>query len=278
MIIPPYIIKIATTSPKNHQWVTSLPSTLKKLKNEWHLEIGNPYLENVTCSYVAPCTIKGKHPAVLKIGLPHEEALHEIEGLQLLNGLPTVQLLQFDKTTNAMLLEKCVPGTSLKTEPAFFQDEIIGELLAEIWKTNYSGENFRSLASMVELWNKEIYEKLHHFPDPELAKKGCQLKEKLIETTKSPVLLATDLHAGNVLRAERKPWLVIDIKPYIGDRTYDLTQHLLNCIERLRADPKATIDRVAKLAGVDNARLRDWMFVRLASEGDGVYQELALQL
>ncbi len=278
MILSPHLKKLATTSPKNHQWVTSLPSTLKKLKTAWHLEIGNLYLENVTCSYVAPCTIKGKHPAVLKIGLPHEEALHEIEGLQLLSGHPTVQLLQFDKATNTMLLEKCIPGTSLKTEPEFTQDEIICELLAEIWKAKYSEGNFRSLASMVELWNKETYEQLHLFPDPELAKKGCRLKEKLIETTEAPVLLATDLHAGNVLRAERKPWLVIDIKPYIGDRTYDLTQHLLNCTERLRAYPKATMDQVAKLAGVDGSRLRGWLFARLASESSGVYQKLGLQL
>jgi len=38
------------------------------------------------------------------------------------------------------------------------------------------------------------------------------------------VLLATDLHAGNVLRSERKPWLVIDPKLFIGDPAYDATQ------------------------------------------------------
>jgi len=42
------------------------------------------------------------------------------------------------------------------------------------------------------------------------------------------VLLATDLHAGNVLRAQREPWLVIDPKPFLGDPAYDATQHLFN--------------------------------------------------
>ncbi len=51
------------------------------------------------------------------------------------------------------------------------------------------------------------------------------------------MLLATDLHAGNVLRAEREPWLVIDPKPFVGDPTYDALQHMLNCDDRLRADP-----------------------------------------
>ena len=43
----------------------------------------------------------------------------------------------------------------------------------------------------------------------------------------------TDLHAGNVVRAEREPWLVIDPKPFVGDPAYDATQHLLNCRDEI---------------------------------------------
>ena len=42
------------------------------------------------------------------------------------------------------------------------------------------------------------------------------------------MLLHTDLHAGNVLAAEREPWLAIDPKPYVGDPAYDVTQHIFN--------------------------------------------------
>ena len=51
------------------------------------------------------------------------------------------------------------------------------------------------------------------------------------------MLLATDPHGDNVLTAQREPWLVIDPKPYVGDPTYDLLQHTLNCEDRLAADP-----------------------------------------
>lgn len=80
------------------------------------------------------------------------------------------------------------------------------------------------------------------------------------------MLLATDLHAGNVLRAQREPWLVIDPKPFIGDPAYDATQHLVNCDARLRAAPLETIRRFADLLGVDWERVRLWMFARLAAE------------
>jgi streptomycin 6-kinase len=80
------------------------------------------------------------------------------------------------------------------------------------------------------------------------------------------VVLATDLHAGNLLRAARRAWLVIDPKPFVGDRTYDATQHLLNCRARLAAHPQDTIGRVAELLNLDPARLRLWTFARLAVE------------
>jgi streptomycin 6-kinase len=34
------------------------------------------------------------------------------------------------------------------------------------------------------------------------------------------VVISTDLHAGNVLGAEREPWLAIDPKPFVGDPAY----------------------------------------------------------
>jgi streptomycin 6-kinase len=80
------------------------------------------------------------------------------------------------------------------------------------------------------------------------------------------VLLATDLHAGNVLRSEREPWLVIDPKPFVGDPAYDATQHLFNCEARLRSDPGGTIRRIADMLGVDRERVQMWMFARAAAE------------
>ena len=79
------------------------------------------------------------------------------------------------------------------------------------------------------------------------------------------MLLATDLHAGNVLRAEREPWLVIDPKPFIGDPAYDATQHLLNCIDRVRSQPEDTIRRFSDLLELDAERVRLWTFARAAA-------------
>ncbi len=93
------------------------------------------------------------------------------------------------------------------------------------------------------------------------------------------MLLATDLHAGNVLRAEREPWLVIDPKPFIGDPAYDATQHLLNCEARLRSDPDRTIRRFSELLDLDYERVRLWTFARVAVQaGNGRQSERWIQL
>src|SRR5262249_57722167 len=81
------------------------------------------------------------------------------------------------------------------------------------------------------------------------------------------VVLAPDVHAGNVLRAAREPWLAIDPKPFVGDPAYDATQHLLNCEERLLSAPLATVGRFADLLAVDPERVRLWTFARAAVAG-----------
>ncbi|HLY42610.1 MAG TPA: aminoglycoside phosphotransferase family protein, partial [Terracidiphilus sp.] len=78
--------------------------------------------------------------------------------------------------------------------------------------------------------------------------------------------LATDLHAGNVLRSQREPWLAIDPKPFVGDRACDPVQHLINCEARLHGDPSALVKRMAGLTGVDPERLRLWTFARAAAD------------
>ena len=83
------------------------------------------------------------------------------------------------------------------------------------------------------------------------------------------MLLCTDLHGDNILAAQRAPWLVIDPKPYVGDPAYDLLQHMLNCEDRLAADPAGLTNRMAGLAGADASRVRQWLFARSVQESVG---------
>ncbi len=124
---------------------------------------------------------------------------------------------------------------------------------------------FRHLSVMADDWVVRAEAVLATDPgrlDAGLAREGLALFRELSRTGPTDVLLLTDLHAGNVLSSDRRPWLLIDPKPYVGDPHYDVLQHLLNCNTSLQADPIGLLTEVADLAGLDAGRVRGWLFAR----------------
>jgi streptomycin 6-kinase len=194
------------------------------------------------------------------------EGLHEIAALRILDGDPTVRLIDADDDLNAMLLERCDPGTPLRSLFQPDQDVIIAGLLKRFWRVLDEPHPFRPLSAMINHWISATRRDEPRWHDRGLVRDGLKAFETLIATSFSSVLLATDLHAGNVLAAKREPWLVIDPKPFVGESAYDATQHLLNSRARLRFNAKDTIRRVSDLFEVDYDRVRLWMFARLAAE------------
>jgi streptomycin 6-kinase len=238
---------------------------LKDLERRWSLTLGAPY-RDATCAWVAQVTLANGTSAVLKLGMPHMEAQHEIQGLRFWNGDPMVRVIEADDELNAMLLERCEPGTNLRALPEPQQDIVIAGLLRRLWRSPPSPHPFRPLSAMTDHWSTETLAHIDQWPDSGLVREGLRLFDELPRTSSVDVLLATDLHAGNVLRSEREPWLAIDPKPFLGDPAYDATQHLFNCRGRLHQDPHGTIDRFADLLEVDSERIRLWTFARAAAE------------
>ena len=65
-----------------------------------------------------------------------------------------------------------------------------------------------------------------------LKRQGIETYHRMLASMVKTVLIPPDLHAGEIL-TNNNGWSLIDPKPYIGDPTYDITQHLLNCTERI---------------------------------------------
>jgi streptomycin 6-kinase len=279
IIIPERLVASWSHSPENRDWLAQLPAVIGELQARWLLSLEAPFDgDEVSAAWVAPAIRNDGTRAILKLGLPHMEAEHEIQGLRFWNGDPTVYLLEADEQYNAMLLERCEPGSILRQLPEPEQDVIIAGMLRRLWRRPPTPYPFRPLAEMTSYWASETIEDEHKWPDPGLVREGLRVFEELSQPTSSDVLLATDLHAGNVLRAQREPWLVIDPKPFIGDPAYDATQHLLNCEDRMRTDPEGTIRRFADLLEVDSERVRLWMFARTATEAREIWNEESLTL
>jgi streptomycin 6-kinase len=254
-------------------WLAALPARVEELSLRWGLHVGDPFEPGGNCSWVAPATDAEGRQVVLKVAWRHSEALHEAEGLALLRDHGAVEVYAFDHLaddTTALLLERCVPGTELRVRPETEQHVVITDLLRSAWSVELAPDHpFRPLSVMAEEWVRAAQNRWAANPatlDSGLVRDGLALFLELSRPAPTDVLLLTDLHAGNVLAGRRRPWLLIDPKPFVGDPHYDVLQHLLNCSESLLADPVRLVSEVADLAGLDPGRVGQWLFARCVEE------------
>ena len=277
--IPNKLVTNHSGSDEGRAWLDGLPALVEDLAQRWSLSLESPFDGDVvSAAWVAPATREDGTLAVLKVGLPHMEGQGEIAGLRFWAGDPTVQLLEADEEANAMLLERCEPGTFLRSLPEREQDVVIVELLKRLWRVPPADVSFQPLSQMLDYWSASTIAFKDRWPDGGLVEEGLRLFQDLPRTAPREVLLATDLHAGNVLKAQREPWLVIDPKPFIGDPAYDATQHIFNCDDRLWTEPERMIRRLAVLLDIDEQRIRLWTFARAAAEPRDDWSEHSMAL
>ena len=266
----------SVTDPARQRWLDTLPEVIAQIAGRWELELGDPFEPGGACAWVAPARTATGDRLVLKVGWAHPEATHEAAGLLLWEGNGAVRLHASEVLGDcvAMLLERCEPGTMLADLPEPDQDEILCTLLPRLWREPPAGHDFPSLQEMCERWAREYEAETRRPPfDPGIERVGIELFRTLPASADRQVVLATDLHAQNVLAAEREPWLVIDPKPHVGDPAFDALQHMINC-ERVVRDPAGLARRHAELLGLDPERLRLWLFARCV-QGWHVWPELA---
>jgi streptomycin 6-kinase len=275
---------LITEREERQAWLAALPEVIRQARDRWSLTIGEPFQPGGQTAWVAPARDGAGADLVLKVAWPHPEAAHEADGLRAWAGYGAVRLYaahDFGRA-RALLLERCRPGTELSARPEPEQDTVIATLLRRLWIEPGPGHPFASLDQMCQRWadrSERILaagqQQQQPAPaalaapgalDPGLVRAGLALFRELPATADRQVLLATDLHAGNVLAAARGPWLVIDPKPHVGDPAYDPLQHMLNCDDRLRSDPRGLARRMAGLLGLDPDRVLRWLFARCVQE------------
>lgn len=257
----------AAASEGRGDWLAELPALVAQIAAEWRIEVGPPFLPGGMTAWVAPAREHTGRDLVLKVGWPHPEAAHEANGLRTWDGAGAVRLYQANELAQAtvLLLERCRPGTQLRASPPEEHDLVIAGLLQRLWLKLPPGHGFRPLSEMCDYW-ADRYDRRSPAErsclTAPIAREGIRLLRELPRNSGDAVLLHTDLHAGNVLAAEREPWLAIDPKPYVGDAAYDVTQHIFNGVFLEGADVGSLAARMAHLLDLDLSRILRWLFAR----------------
>jgi streptomycin 6-kinase len=193
--------------------------------------------------------------AVLKLNAPpHYEADFEADALEHWDGEGAVRLLARDDARRALLVERCVPGTRL-WDADVDEEDVVAGLLPRLWRPPADAHPFRSLADEAAHWAEDVPQAYERFGRPfeqQLVDYAVAFFRDAERDHLEQVVVNQDLHGGNVLRAEREPWLVIDPKPLVGERELDGVGLLRNA-----ASPRRWLDLLAGL-GLDRERLRGW--------------------
>lgn len=239
-------------------WLSDLPRLVADAVDRWSLRLaGDPY-PGAYVSLVVPVD-GADEPAVLKVQFPHDESEHEAQALLAWAGDGAVRLLAHDAASATLLVERCTPGTHLAEIGTDAALEVLIALLPRLWVD--ADRPFRRLDDEATGWIGQIPESWEV--------SGRRVDRRLVDAAldglcdvmggAESVLLHQDLHAHNVLRATREPWLVIDPKPLVGDRAFSVApivrSHELGHSE---AAVLRRFDRLVEALDVDRPRAAAW--------------------
>jgi len=250
-------------------WLEGLQARVDHCTGRWRLKLGPPF-EYSYVSVVFPASTEDGAQVVLKLQFPHRESEHEAEALSHWDGRGAVRLLEHDPVRNALLLERCLPGLPLSSIRQPEAIDALAELLPRLWKP--AGEPFGSLESEAHHWEQGLLDQgSAGGPVPEdLMQATLEALNILAGSQGEQVLLHQDLHGGNVLSAEREPWLVIDPKPLTGEREFGLAPIVRS--SELGDKPQDVIYRLDTLTdrlGLDRERARLWAIAQTVAWSSG---------
>jgi streptomycin 6-kinase len=244
-------------------WLAALPEVLTEIAARWSLRLGEPYPGSYV-SLVLPATLPDGTAAVLKVQFPDRDSSHEAAALRLWDGDAAVRLLAHDEPRLALLIERCVPGTPLSDVVPELAIATFVDLLPRLWRAPVPP--FASAEWEAARWASELV--------PRWEEAGRPCERRLVDTAvatlralagsqREQVLLNQDLHANNVLRAQRDPWLVIDPKPLIGERELAIAPIVRDYgLGHGRHQVVQRLDRLTSALGVDRERARGWSFAK----------------
>ena len=246
---------------RGKQWLDDLPRLIANIEAAYGLSNLKP-VKNLSYNYVLT-GFQGSKAVILKLGLDIDGLKREAAALMAFDGFGVVQI--FSENTGLLLLECAVPGVSLKSYFPEKDDEAIN-ITANVIKRLHqvpipSPHQFPHVKDWLAVLDSDL-----KIPAQTL-QKARELRDQLLKTAASDVLLHGDLHHDNILQ-NGNDWVVIDPKGVIGEPAYEVAAFIRNPIPELLTHdnaPNIIHNRITRLAGLielPSQRILDWCFVQ----------------
>ncbi|GAA0702782.1 aminoglycoside phosphotransferase family protein [Kitasatospora atroaurantiaca] len=258
-------------------WLATLPATFAEHLTRWGLTLERIFEPGGRISLIGYVRHSDDlTPAVLKAGLITPETAQEHAALTHWAGRGAVLLLDSDPAAGVLLLERLygdIPLRSLAEAKAMLEAT---SLLQRLWVPPAAGHPFTSVADHVATLSAGLRRRRALPGAAEalaLVDEALETAEGLLADRSEQLLLHGDFHHGNVLAADRAPWLAIDPKPLVGERAYDLAWLAQDRMDTLAGSPgprgaaRRRLHQLADAVEVDHDRLRGWTLFRTVEAG-----------
>jgi len=256
-------MSLMTDTEQGRTWLRQLPATVASLSQQWQLQlIASPFMDG-SVSFVIPARRNGL-PVVLKVQLMHEECLYEADALELWNGSGAIKLLAHNRELGGLLLEACIPGTSLAETQHIDQLQVIASLLTKLWVP--AGAPFKTLEQEARDWQRNLHANWLAVGKPMSEPVFIEVMsfiDELLQTPQQQVLVHQDMHGKNILAAQRDDWLAIDPKPLVGEKAFGLAS-VIRSAELGHSKEKVIgrLDWLSQELDIDRERARKWAIVQ----------------
>ncbi|WP_040422823.1 aminoglycoside phosphotransferase family protein [Actinopolymorpha alba] len=250
-------------------WLESLPGLVDE------------YLQRWSCTPTAPVRfgqvgiVLGvrRHDgsaAVLKISFTHPGNMYEAHAFATWGGRGAVLLYERDDGKFAMLLEQAEWQTLDDLGDVDQATVVTGRLARRLAVPAPPG--LPRLSDQAEEWEQTLRE--------DAKRLGRSLSQRALGAALATIqdlgrkqpdtMVHGDLHFGNVVRAQREPWLVVDPKGLVGDLAFDALTALVGGVDSLRRahdldrELRRRLAIFADAAEIERERATRWVQARTA--------------
>ena len=146
---------VGINGDKGRKWLANLDSRIKKLAQKWNLSNLRPF-KNLTFNYVLSGIQDETTPIVLKVGIKNNLLKKEAEALAFFLHYGAVNLI--DSCEDALLIQRCLPGSSLMEYVSNRENEAIeitADVVRKLHSTNKRSCDFTTLDELVNELNRD---------------------------------------------------------------------------------------------------------------------------
>ncbi|MFI6929694.1 aminoglycoside phosphotransferase family protein [Streptomyces sp. NPDC050287] len=244
-------------------WLGELARIVEELLGRWEC-VPDGKVMHGGVGVIIPVRQRAEGTAVLKVSFPHPGNVHEPDAFAAWGGRGAVLLHERDDERFAMLLERARTSTLAEVEDADEVVTVAGRISRRLAIPAPPG--LPRLREQADVWEEQLCkdaEEVTHALSRYVVDAAVATVREL-GRVQPDTLVHGDLHARNILRADREPWLAVDPKGYAGDPACDAGTLLKSrALTLLEADDlcKAvhrTLDVFAEAAEVDRERVQRW--------------------